>query len=198
MTPIGKFNLTDRIVRWTSLFRSKVVDLVYQAARYFQPHGIMCLIEPLSTRANYYLRSYSTAIDIVKSSQLDNLKIMLDSFHLQRLHGNLTERVQVIDRLFCLEKREINSIFYSPKEMSSYVGHVQISQTPERDCPMNMDGEVNHRYFLSKVVAPFYQDYIGLEYNGENETLWKYLDHYDIILVDSTHESLEWLNEFTN
>ena len=58
----------------------------------------MCLIEPLSTRNNYYLRSYSTAIDIIKSSQLDNLKIMLDSFHLQRLHGNLTERVQVIDR----------------------------------------------------------------------------------------------------
>ena len=50
--------------------------------------------------------------------------------------------------------------------MSSYVGHVQISQTPQRDCPMNADGEVNHRYFLSKLVAPFYQDYIGLEYNG--------------------------------
>ncbi len=35
-------------------------------------------------------------MDIVKSSKIDNLKIMLDSFHLQRLHGNLTERVEVI------------------------------------------------------------------------------------------------------
>lgn len=195
MTPIGKFNSTDRIVRLKSLFRSKVVGLVYQAARYFQPYGITCLIEPLSTRANYYLRSYSTAIDIVKSSQLDNLKIMLDSFHLQRLHGNLTERVQVIDRLFCIKNSE-NSAFCSPKEMSSYVGHVQISQTPERDCPMNMNGEVNHRYFLSKVVAPFYQDYIGLEYNGENDTPRKHIDHSGIILLDSTQGSFEWLNEF--
>jgi hydroxypyruvate isomerase len=56
----------------------------------------MCLIEPLSTRENYYLRSYSTALDIVKSSKCENLKIMLDSFHLQRLHGNLTERVEVL------------------------------------------------------------------------------------------------------
>lgn len=68
---------------------------MHQAARYFQPHRIMCLIEPLSIRINYYLQSYSTAIDIVKSSKSDNLKIMLDSFHLQRLHGNLTERVKV-------------------------------------------------------------------------------------------------------
>ncbi|CAF5034286.1 unnamed protein product, partial [Rotaria socialis] len=84
----------------------------------------MCLIEPISTRLNYYLRSYSTAIDIVKSSKADNLKVMLDSFHLQRLHGNLTERVQ---------------------EMIPFVGHVQISQTPKRNCPMSDDGEVNHR-----------------------------------------------------
>ncbi len=57
----------------------------------------MCLIEPLSTRPDYYLRSYTLAMDIVKSSNIDNLKVMLDSFHLQRLHGNLTERVKVIE-----------------------------------------------------------------------------------------------------
>jgi hydroxypyruvate isomerase len=50
--------------------------------------------------------------------------------------------------------------------MASFVGHVQISQTPNRNCPMSEDGEVNHRYFLTKLIAPFYQDFIGLEYNG--------------------------------
>lgn len=83
-------------MKYFYLRRSKIIDLVYQAARFFQPHNITCLIEPLSTRLNYYLRSYSTAIDIVKSSKIDNLKVMLDSYHLQRLHGNLTERVQVL------------------------------------------------------------------------------------------------------
>jgi len=34
---------------------------------------------------------------------------------------------------------------------------------------MNEDGEVNHRYFLSKLIAPFYHDFIGLEYNGERK-----------------------------
>ncbi|CAF1118413.1 unnamed protein product [Adineta steineri] len=138
--------------------RCKIIDLVYQAAEFFQPHRIMCLIEPLSIRLNYYLQSYSMAIDIVKSSKTDNLKIMLDSYHLQRLHGNLTERV---------------------KEMIPFVGHVQISQTPNRDCPVNEDGEVNHRYFLSKLIKPFYQDFIGLEYN------------------DSSTASMTWLNEFS-
>ncbi|CAF4652137.1 unnamed protein product, partial [Rotaria sp. Silwood1] len=128
-------------------------------ARFFQPYHITCLIEPLSTRSNYYLRSYSTAMDIVKSSKIDNLKIMLDSFHLQRLHGNLTERVE---------------------EMIPFIGHVQISQTPKRNCPMSEDGEVNHRYFLSKLLAPFYKDFIGLEYN------------------DSSNASFEWLNEFSS
>lgn len=32
---------------------------------------------------------------------------------------------------------------------------------------MSEDGEVNHRYFLSKLIAPFYQDFVGLEYFGK-------------------------------
>jgi len=57
------------------------------------------------------------------------------------------------------------------KEMISFVGHVQISQTPKRNCPMDEDGEVNHRYFLTKLVEPFYNDFIGLEYNGRSYLL---------------------------
>ncbi len=57
------------------------------------------------------------------------------------------------------------------EELIPYVGHVQVSQTPERNCPMNEDGEVNHRYFLSKLIAPFYQDYVGLEYFGKTQVL---------------------------
>ena len=53
------------------------------------------------------------------------------------------------------------------KELIPFVGHVQVSQTPNRNSPMSEDGEVNHRYFLSKLVAPFYQDFVGLEYFGK-------------------------------
>lgn len=60
-----------------------------------EPHGITCLIEPLATRKSYYLRSYALAKEIVEELKRPNLKIMLDTFHLQMLHGNLTENIDV-------------------------------------------------------------------------------------------------------
>lgn len=110
MMLIGKIDHSYTIV--INLLRGKIIDLVHQAARFFQPHQIMCLVEPLSTRPNYYLRSYSTAMDIVQTSQSDNLKIMLDSLHLQRLHGNLTERVKVI-RKFSNDEKRLSKINFS-------------------------------------------------------------------------------------
>jgi hydroxypyruvate isomerase len=79
--------------------------------------------------------------------------------------------------------------------MASFVGHVQISQTPNRNCPMSEDGEVNHRYFLTKLIAPFYQDFIGLEYNGKGD---KYFEIYYFCFIDSSESSFEWLNEFSS
>ncbi|CAF0893241.1 unnamed protein product [Didymodactylos carnosus] len=137
---ISKVHLVMNDVSNSSQIPS-VVNLLKLAAQYFAPHNIMCLIEPLSTRSDYYLRSYYLAADIVREAKQSNLKVMLDSFHLQRLHGNLTENIELL---------------------APFVGHVQISQTPLRDCPMN-NGEVNHKYFLQK-IATFYHDYIGLEY----------------------------------
>lgn len=131
-------------------------DLLNFAARQCEPHGITCVIEPLSIRDNYYLKSYEDAVDIVSNGG-SNLKIMLDTFHLQRLHGNLTEYIS-------------NKI---PKE---HIGHVQISQTPLRDCPMN-EGEVDHKYVLSK-INEVYDGVIGLEYNNKS------------------HESFSWLKDF--
>lgn len=87
------------------------------------------------------------------------------------------------------------------KELSSFVGHVQISQTPRRDCPMNENGEVNHRYFLLELIAPFYRDFIGLEYNGkhfsqhQNEMIND--SHAFFVSKDSTKGSFQWLKEFT-
>ena len=66
------------------------------AAKYFQTDGITCVIEPLSIRPNYYLRSYELAKEIINKLKQPNLKILLDTYHLQRLHGNLTENIEVI------------------------------------------------------------------------------------------------------
>ena len=83
--------------------------------------------------------------------------------------------------------------------MIPFVGHVQIAQTPKRNCPMSEDGELNHRYFLSKLIQPFYQDFIGLEYIGEEKMYWtrifQYIIEYDLGVTD---ESFEWLEEFSS
>lgn len=70
-------------------------ELLKFGAQFMAPHGITCLIEPLSIRPLYYLRSYYDAIEIVKDLKQENLKVMLDTFHLQMLHGNLTENMKV-------------------------------------------------------------------------------------------------------
>ena len=77
------------------LIRAQVIELVDTSARYLEPLGVTCVLEPLSIRNNYYLRSYPLAKDIVNQLRRPNVKVMLDSYHLQRLHGNLTENIKV-------------------------------------------------------------------------------------------------------
>ena len=113
---------------------------------------IICLIEPLSVRENYYLRSYDTAIDIVKEINHPNLKIMLDTYHLQKLHSSGDENDGTIIEQYI-------------ERLSPYIGHVQISQVPARDSPMN-DGQI-HFDSVIPLIRRLYSGSIGLEYFGK-------------------------------
>lgn len=84
------------------------------------------------------------AKSIVEQLNISNLKILLDSYHIQMLNGNLTTIIN---------------------EIKDQIGHVQISQVPLRDSPENQ-GEINFDYFLNLIAKSGYNDYIGLEYNG--------------------------------
>jgi hydroxypyruvate isomerase len=74
-------------------------ELISMCGRYLAPTGAMCVIEPLSIRPNYYLRSYDLAKQLIQQINDPNVKIMLDTYHLQRLHGNLTHYINVFDCL---------------------------------------------------------------------------------------------------
>lgn len=137
-----------------------MTNVLLSAAQNLKSHGITGVIEPLSIRPHYYLRSYDQAVDIVMKLDQDNLKIMLDTFHLQKLHGNLTD-------------------FIERKIPSEAIGHVQVSQTPLRDCPMN-PGEVNHVYILKK-ISKVYDGVIGLEYNSTSEESFSWLHDFEDI-----------------
>lgn len=122
-------------------FRTQIKQFLVLGARHLAKQNVTVCIEPLAPRANYYLRSYDLALKLVQELKEPNLKIMYDSFHCQKLHGNLSHYLELV---------------------RDHIGHVQVSQTPFRDSPMN-DGEVNHDYLLKK-ISKVYDDYIGLEY----------------------------------
>lgn len=65
-----------------------------------------------------------------------------------------------------------NSIFLL-QLLSSHIGHVQISQVPLRDNPID-EGELNHDFILKK-LAPHYNDFIGLEYFSKSSSFKSFL-----------------------
>ncbi|KAJ8945597.1 hypothetical protein NQ314_009120 [Rhamnusium bicolor] len=101
-------------------------------------------------RENEFKRSIETTIDYAKAlgARNPNLKLMLDIFHLQLIQGNIS-----------------NSI----KELSEYIGHVQIAQAPNRNEP-NSFGEINYKYVLETLQKEGYNDWIGLEYKPLGDT----------------------------
>lgn len=120
------------------------MNLLKHGAKRLNEHNIICVIEPLSIRKFYYLRCYLQAKSFLEQLNEPNLKILIDSYHMQMLNGNLTTIVN---------------------ELKNETGHVQISQVPLRDSPINT-GEINFDYFLN-LISKGYSDYVGLEYNGK-------------------------------
>ena len=135
-------NLVNRL---SLTLRTSILGLLKHGAKRLAEHNLVCVIEPLSIRKAYYLRCYSQAKSILEQLDQPNLKILIDSYHMQMLNGNLTTIVS---------------------ELREQTGHVQISQAPLRDCPANT-GEINFDYFLGLIAKSGYRDYVGLEYNGE-------------------------------
>lgn len=135
----------------------KIVNLLYDSVHYLGEEKITCLIEPLSLkeRENYYLRSYKLGYQIVQNCKHDNLRLLTDIYHLQRLEGNLSETIRK----------------YMP-----LTGHVQVSQVPWRDNPFNT-GEIDYRYIL-KILRDVYFGYIGLEFKCSTLTDLSWISSY--------------------
>ncbi|XP_066587518.1 putative hydroxypyruvate isomerase [Prorops nasuta] len=118
-------------------------NLLY-ATKKFEENGIVGVIEPINniTVPNYYMSSFQKGLDIVKRINSNNLKLLVDIFHLQHISGNITHNLN---------------------EFFPYIGHIQIAQVPSRHEP-DTDGEINYRYVFSLLSKAGYNGYIGLEY----------------------------------
>ncbi|XP_070504020.1 putative hydroxypyruvate isomerase [Chironomus tepperi] len=131
--------------------RETFISNLKYAASVLEKEGIIGVIEPINNYSvpGYFLRDYTFAIDAIKNVGSNNIKLMVDIFHLQMIQGNIT-----------------NSL----KDFAPYIGHIQIAQSPNRNEP-NTEGELNYKYILSEISKIGYDGYIGLEYKPLTKTV---------------------------
>ncbi|CAL8114208.1 unnamed protein product [Orchesella dallaii] len=129
-----------------------------------EKRGITGLIEPINNQTvpGYILNSYDLAISIVESIGSPNIRLMMDFFHLQQIHGNLSKRIE---------------------QSLPYTGHIQIAQVPARNEP-DSQGEIDFQYVLSLLVKYNYEGWIGLEYKplSDTETGLEWLNKFSCAL----------------
>ena len=118
-------------------------DNIAAACATAKRYGRQVLVEPLNAidRPTYLLSRQSQAIELIEALGRDNLRIMLDLFHVQRGEGNLTERM---------------------RKSLPYAGHVQIADVPGRHEPGT--GEINYAFMFAELERLGYAGWIGCEY----------------------------------
>lgn len=122
-------------------------------------HRITVLIEPINHHdvPGYFLSRVEQAADLVARVGADNLKIMFDCYHVQRMQGDLLRRF--VDH-------------------GAMIDHVQIAAVPTRAEPD--EGDISFERLLPVLCDNGYRGFFGAEYRpraGTEEGLG-WLDAY--------------------
>lgn len=140
----------DRPSLITKMEETFVENMKYAANR-LQQDNILALIEPINTKISipgYFLDDQYKAVEYIKRVGSDNLKLQLDLFHVQVMHGNITNIMT---------------------ELWPYVGHIQFAQCPNRHEPSH-EGELNFDYIFSCIDKLGYDGWVGAEYKPSDST----------------------------
>jgi hydroxypyruvate isomerase len=119
------------------------LDNVTWAADQAAAMGCSLLIEAVNSIENgpYLLTSTRAAAAFIRRAGRENIRLLYDAYHMQRMEGDLTTTVDA----------------YWP-----LIGHVQIADVPGRGEPGT--GEINYRFLLDHLDQRGYDGYVGLEY----------------------------------
>lgn len=113
--------------------------------------GVTILIEPLNTydAPGYFLQTTDQAVSIIEEVGADNLRLMFDCYHVQRMEGDITNKLT---------------------QLLPYIGHVQFANAPARSAPDQ--GEINFAHIFNHLETLGYAKPLGAEYkpNGPTET----------------------------
>jgi len=124
-------------------------NLIY-AASLLKENNIVGVIEPINNVSipGYYLSDYHRALQVVKTINSPNIKLLADLFHWQMMKVNLVD---------CF------------RESFDHIGHVQIAQAPGRNEP-DTKGEIDFKSIFSFLESMKYSGWIGLEYKPMTNT----------------------------
>jgi 2-dehydrotetronate isomerase len=113
------------------------------------PHGIKILIEPLNRHdaPGYFLSTTDQAEGIITAVGAPNLRLMFDCYHVQRMQGDLTQRLS---------------------ELLPIIGHIQFASVPDRGAPDH--GEVNYAHIFQVIQDLGYAAPLGAEYKPGGDT----------------------------
>ena len=104
---------------------------------------MVLVIEPLNTfkdHKNYFLDNFQTTLELVKSINSENLKILYDIYHMQITEGNVLDTIQ--------------------KHHQS-IGYIHLANVPYRCEPWI--GELDYKFIL-KELSEVYSGVVGFEF----------------------------------
>ncbi|KAH8359545.1 hypothetical protein KR093_007373 [Drosophila rubida] len=121
------------------------------ASKKLQSNNMTGVIEPINGYVipTYFMNSYIKASQVLNEINSDNIKLMVDLYHLQHISGNFTKTLE---------------------QHKDIIGHFQIAQVPFRNEP-DTPGELNYEYIFKTLEAVGHQDWIGCEYKPLTTTV---------------------------
>ena len=133
---------------------SVYLDNLSYACKVARASSIIVLIEPINHHdmPGYFLHSAELALQVLEAVGVNNLKILFDCYHIQRIHGDLN---------------------YWLETLLPHIGHIQIASVPARAEPrlgVDDDGEVNYAEVFALIERLGYTGMIGAEYKPATKT----------------------------
>lgn len=126
-----------------SVQRETIAESLRRAARAAAAVGVTILVEALNRfdHPRYALTTSAATLEIIRKVDRPNVKFQYDTFHMQRMEGDLTETVT---------------------KNLEWIGHIQVADVPGRHEPGT--GEINFPFFFRAVAGAGYRGFVGLEY----------------------------------
>lgn len=133
--------------------RAERLDLytrnVAWAAEQAKVAGLTIVLEPINQRdmPGYLLSYQKDALDVVRATGADNVKVQFDCYHSQIMEGDVVMKLRA---------------------MFDQIGHIQIASVPSRNEP---DGEeLNYPFIFQTLDQLGYQGWVGCEYKPRAAT----------------------------